>query len=213
MAPKSNDLTWDQSKLNRKARQKNGLIGGTLWFTGLSGSGKSTIAKALEEKLVDDGYAAYRLDGDNVRYGLNEDLGFSSEDRLENIRRVAHVAALFSDAGLFVITANISPLMMHRDLARSIHEKADLPFAEIFIDAPLSICEARDPKGLYAKARQGDLKNMTGIDAPFEPPTQSDIHIPTHKLNIEEAVISIYNHALAWREGSSSQHAHRTTPK
>lgn len=141
-----------------------------MWLTGLSGSGKSTIAVELERRLIEAGRPAYLLDGDNIRHGLNGDLGFSAADRDENVRRVAHVARLFADAGLVAIVPVISPYRRARDFARRLHDEAGLPFIEVFVDTPLEVCEQRDPKGLYAKARAGDITGMTGIDDPYEPP-------------------------------------------
>ena len=146
----------------------------TVWLTGLSGSGKSSVAVELERQLVQAGRPAYLLDGDNLRMGLNGDLGFSAADRAENVRRVAHVARLFADAGLVSIVPLISPYREGRDLARRLHEAAELRFAEVFVDTPLAVCEARDPKGLYAKARAGELKGMTGIDDPYESPVNPE---------------------------------------
>ncbi|HJO20795.1 MAG TPA: adenylyl-sulfate kinase, partial [Acidimicrobiales bacterium] len=147
----------------------------TIWFTGLSGSGKSTVAAACERLLVADGRHAYLLDGDNLRHGLNGDLGFSAEDRDENVRRVAEVARLFADAGVVALVPLISPYRAARDRARALHEAAGVPFYEVFVDTPLEVCEERDPKGLYAKARAGDLTGMTGIDDPYEAPESPDL--------------------------------------
>lgn len=192
------DIVWDPPALDRAARRRAlGLSGGTLWLTGLSGSGKSTLAKALEARLVESGRPAYRLDGDNVRHGLCADLGFSDEDRTENLRRVAHAAALLADAGLVVITASISPRAQQRAAARGIHSKAGLPFREVFIDAPVEVCEARDPKGLYAKARRGEIRGLTGVDAPFEAPERPDLHLRTDALSCEEALDRLMSLALA----------------
>ena len=195
------NLTWDQSLVDRDARKNQlGLVGGTVWLTGLSGSGKSTLARALEAKLVAEGCPAYRLDGDNIRLGLCSDLGFSPEDRSENLRRVAHVATLLADAGLVVITANISPLTSHRAMARQFHDRANLRFAEVFVDAPLTVCEERDPKGLYAKARKGELSNLTGVDAPFEPPMTPDLHIQTATQTVQTSIELLHRLIFGWRE-------------
>jgi bifunctional enzyme CysN/CysC len=148
-----------------------------LWFTGLSGSGKSTIANLLEKRLHADGKHTYILDGDNVRHGLNRDLGFTEEDRVENIRRVGEVAKLLVDAGLIVIVAFISPYRAERQLARGLFNSGE--FVEVFVDTPLEECERRDVKGLYAKARRGELKNFTGVDSDYEPPQSPEIHIQT----------------------------------
>ena len=148
-----------------------------LWFTGLSGSGKSTLANLLEKRLNAEGRHTYLLDGDNIRHGLNRDLGFTEADRVENIRRVAEVARLMTDAGLIVIVSFISPFQAEREFARSLFEPDE--FYEIFVDTPLALCEQRDPKGLYAKARRGELKNFTGIDSSYELPKSPELHLDT----------------------------------
>ena len=151
----------------------------TVWFTGLSGSGKSTLAFAVEQALVAKGVACYVLDGDNIRFGLNRDLGFSPEDRTENIRRIGEVCRLFQDAGLVVLTAFISPYRADRDQVRALHP--DGAFAEVFVDTPIEVCEARDVKGLYAKARAGDIPEFSGISAPYEAPEDPEIRVDTTK--------------------------------
>merc|ERR1719450_989696 len=172
----------------REARWASvGHKGITLWMTGLSGSGKSTISVALEQALVQmqsKQYFVYRLDGDNLRFGLNRDLGFSPEDRKENVRRVAEVSKLFAEAGAIVIAGLISPYAADRQYAREIHVNASLPFMEVFIDAPLKEVEARDPKGLYKKAREGKIKGFTGIDAPYEAPVNPEVHCRTDQLSV-----------------------------
>ena len=176
--------------INKELREKmNGHKGQVLWLTGLSGSGKSTIANALEKELYAEGKKTYILDGDNVRHGLNKDLGFTDKDRVENIRRVAEVARLMSDAGLIVITAFISPFRSEREMARSLFKKDE--FKEIYISTPLKIAEKRDPKGLYKKARKGQIPNFTGIDSPYEKPSQPEIEIDTSKSTITESVKKI----------------------
>merc|ERR1712025_238771 len=160
-------------------------------MTGLSGSGKSTVSVALEHALVNGqpkSYFVYRLDGDNLRFGLNKDLGFTPEDRKENVRRVAEVSKLFAEAGAIVIAGLIAPYAADRQFAREIHEKAGLPFMEVFIDAPLSVVEERDPKGLYKKARAGQIKGFTGIDAPYEAPKNPEVHLRTDQLTIPMSV-------------------------
>ena len=152
-------------------------VGATVWFTGLSGSGKSTVAVEVERQLIAAGRAAYLLDGDNLRHGLNADLGFSAADRTENIRRVGEVARLFADAGVVALVPVISPYAADRDRARSVHEAAGLRFVEVWVDTPLAVCEERDPKGLYAKARAGEIKGFTGIDDPYEPPARPDLRL------------------------------------
>lgn len=161
----------------------------TLWFTGLSGSGKSTIANALESRLNAMGKHTYLLDGDNIRHGLNKDLGFSDEDRAENIRRIGEVCRLFIDAGLIVISAFISPFRSDRQIVRELMEETEL--IEVFIDTSLQICEERDPKGLYKKARKGEIPSFTGISSPYEAPVSPEIHIPTVENSIEQSVDTI----------------------
>ena len=151
----------------------------TVWFTGFSGSGKSTLAFALEEALIAKGVAAYVLDGDNIRFGLNRDLGFAPEDRTENIRRIGEVCRLFQDAGLVVLTAFVSPYVADRDAVRALHPEG--AFVEVFVDTPLDVCEARDVKGLYAKARAGEIPEFTGISAPYEPPADPELRIDTNR--------------------------------
>lgn len=151
------------------------MRGATVWLTGLSGSGKSTVAVEVESQLVTQGRAAYLLDGDNIRHGLNADLGFSDVDRAENVRRNGEVARLLADAGIVAVVPVISPFREGRDQVRRMHEVAGLPFVEVFLDTSLAECERRDPKGLYAKARRGELSGMTGIDSPYEPPLNPDV--------------------------------------
>jgi bifunctional enzyme CysN/CysC len=152
-------------------------VGSTLWFTGLSGSGKSSLAVLAEQRLLAAGRPAFVLDGDNLRLGLNADLGFDMEDRAENLRRIAHVACLLAEAGLVVLVPTISPLVEHRELARGIHERAGIAFREIYLDTPVEVCERRDPKGLYARARAGQITNFTGIDSPYDVPEQPDLRL------------------------------------
>jgi bifunctional enzyme CysN/CysC len=166
-----------------------------LWFTGLSGAGKSTIANALEKQLFALGHHTYLLDGDNVRHGLNRDLGFTDVDRVENIRRIAEVSKLMVDSGLIVISAFISPFRAERDMARSLVEDGE--FIEIHIDTPLEIAEERDAKGLYRKAREGQLKNFTGIDSPYEVPESPDLHIDTTRTDVDQAVQQVIVHLRA----------------
>ena len=160
-----------------------GVHGATVWFTGLSGSGKSTVASAVAVDLTARGVLTYTLDGDNLRHGLNGDLGFSAEDRTENVRRVAEVARLFADAGVVALVPLISPYRAGRDQARAFHDAAGLPFVEVFVDTPLDVCEARDPKGLYAKARAGEITGFTGIDDPYEPPSSADLVLPASEIS------------------------------
>lgn len=187
--PKATNITWHKGAVSPAQRHQNlGQKGCTLWMTGLSGSGKSTVAVALEQTLLARGRHAYRLDGDNIRMGLNRNLGFSPEDRAENIRRIGEVAKLFADAGLIAITSFISPYAADRDSVRKLHEDAGLPFLEIHVDCPLEEAEKRDPKGLYKQARAGKIKGFTGIDDPYEAPRHPECTLRTDKLSIEEAV-------------------------
>jgi adenylyl-sulfate kinase len=165
------------------------LSGATVWFTGLSGSGKSTIANAVAERLLEIGRPAYVLDGDNLRHGLNADLGFSAADRAENVRRVGEVARLMADAGLVVLVPVISPYRADRDRVRTAHDAAGLRFVEIFVDTPLELCEQRDPKGLYAKARAGEVTGMTGIDDPYEPPLSPELVVTPAGLTDQVDVV------------------------
>jgi len=175
-APVSPNVVWHPGDVARVDRWHADRLGGaTVWFTGLSGSGKSTVAVAVERLLLQRGQAAYLLDGDNLRHGLNGDLGFADADREENVRRAGEVARLFADAGVVALVPLISPFRAGRERVRLIHEMADLPFVEVFVDTPIEQCEQRDPKGLYAKARAGELKGFTGIDAPYEAPDDPDL--------------------------------------
>lgn len=175
----STNIVWHESRVSPEFRQKVfGQQGTTLWFTGLSGSGKSTLAFTLEHMLVSAKFKSYVLDGDNIRHGLNNNLGFSDSDREENIRRVGEVSKLFADAGLIVLSSFISPFKKDRQLVRKIHQDAGLNFVEIYIDTPLSVCEERDPKQLYVKARRGEIPNFTGISSPYEEPDNAEIIIP-----------------------------------
>ena len=179
----------EDKKLRSELKSQQSCV---LWFTGLSGSGKSTIANIVEKKLAAQGRHTYLLDGDNVRHGLNKDLGFTDEDRVENIRRIGEVANLMVDSGLIVLTAFISPFIAERQMARSLLEEGE--FLEVFVETPLAIAEERDPKGLYKKARRGDLKNFTGIDSPYEQPEAPEILVDTSSMSAEqcaEKVISI----------------------
>ena len=166
------NLTWHEGALSRADRP---WLGSTVWLTGLSGSGKSTIAVALERRLVLAGRPAFRLDGDNLRHGLNADLGFSPADRDENVRRAGEVAAILAEAGVVAIVPLISPYRAARDRARAVHEARGVPFFEVFVDTPIEVCEERDPKGLYTKARAGELPGFTGIDDPYEAPVSADL--------------------------------------
>jgi bifunctional enzyme CysN/CysC len=172
----SSNVVWHESEVPRDERwAAAGVRGATVWLTGLSGSGKSTVASALTALLTERGILSYTLDGDNLRHGLNGDLGFSADDRAENVRRVGEVARLFADAGAVALVPLISPYRAGRDHARALHEAARLPFLEVFVDTPIEVCETRDPKGLYAKARAGELKGFTGIDDPYEAPLAPEL--------------------------------------
>tara|TARA_B100000530_G_scaffold293048_1_gene210437 strand:+ start:864 stop:1472 length:609 start_codon:yes stop_codon:yes gene_type:complete len=196
---KSTNITWHQSEIDQAAREE--LLkqkGCVIWFTGLSGSGKSTVANQVAAHLHQSGRITYVLDGDNIRHGLNKNLGFSPEDRQENIRRIGEVAKLFADAGLITTTAFISPYRQDRDAVRDIM----LPdrFIEVFVDCPLEVCENRDPKGLYKKARAGELKGFTGIDAPYEAPQSPELVVNTNELDVagctEQVIAYLMEHGL-----------------
>ena len=189
-APKGQNLTWHMGEVDKEARRAaHGHRGAVLWFTGLSGSGKSTIGHRVERMLIERGAFAYVLDGDNIRHGLNSDLGFSPEDRVENIRRIGEVARLFADSGALVVSAFISPYREDRDRVRSLLGPGE--FVEVFVDTPLEVCEARDPKGLYKKARAGEISNFTGLDAPYEAPEHPEVHLETAGLSVDEAAARV----------------------
>jgi adenylylsulfate kinase len=189
---RATNITWHEGHVTREERgQLLKQKGATLWFTGLSGSGKSTIAFALEHALVQRGRLAYVLDGDNIRHGLNKNLGFSAADREENIRRIGEVAKLFADGGVVTMTSFISPYRKDRDTVRALHAEAKLPFVEIFLNTPIETCEQRDPKGLYKKARAGQLKNFTGVDDPYEAPLQPELILDATDTSPQEATVRI----------------------
>lgn len=191
----SDHITWSEGEITRETRiQHFGHRGAVIWLTGLSGSGKSTLSIALEKALFQRGVASFTLDGDNLRHGLCSDLGFSDEDRHENIRRTGETARLMAEAGLVVITALISPFRKDRQKVREICHEAGIPFSEIYINTPLAICEQRDPKNLYKKARAGEIKGFTGIDAPYEAPEKPNLEIKTEKLSIEESLAELLTH-------------------
>ncbi|MEY4210531.1 MAG: adenylyl-sulfate kinase, partial [Pseudomonadota bacterium] len=190
------NIVWHQGQITKIQRQS--LLGetpSTLWLTGLSASGKSTLAYVLEHTLVNAGKPCYVLDGDNIRHGLNSGLGFSQQDRHENIRRISEVAKLMNDAGLIVITAFISPLREDRQMARAIIGEAY--FKEVYVSTAIDVCESRDPKGLYAKARAGEVKEFTGISAPYEPPLNPDLVIDTSQLTMADHLDKLMNLALS----------------
>jgi adenylylsulfate kinase len=183
----STNITWHEGHVTREERERRlGQRGATIWLTGLSGSGKSTLAVAAERALVERGKCAYVLDGDNVRHGLNKNLGFSPEDRTENIRRIGEVAKLFTDAGLLVFTSFISPYRADRDAARALFQEGD--FVEAYVAASLETCEGRDVKGLYQKARAGEIPEFTGISAPYEAPDAPEVVLDTNAKSVEDSV-------------------------
>ncbi len=186
---RSPNVTWHPGALAREERwEALGAPGATLWFTGLSGSGKSTLAAALEAALLAGGRSAYLLDGDNLRHGLNGNLGFSPEDRAENVRRTAHAAALLAEAGVVAIASLVSPYRADRDAARQVHADRGLPFAEVWVATPLEECERRDRKGLYAKARRGEIPEFTGISSPYEEPDDAAVRVDTTGRSIDDAL-------------------------
>ncbi|MHC4218071.1 MAG: adenylyl-sulfate kinase [Planctomycetota bacterium] len=186
------NITWHQGNVSRQERRVNiGQRGATVWLTGLSASGKSTLAAGVEKALLQQGMHAYVLDGDNIRHGLNKNLGFSAEDRAENIRRIGEVTRLFADAGLISITSFISPYRADRDIARELHDHAQLPFLEVYLEVPLEVAEERDPKGLYKKARAGEIKGFTGIDDPYEDPQNAELHLRTDLQTVEQSVQAV----------------------
>lgn len=181
----STNITWHESSVSKEERRKmNGHGSAVLWFTGLSGSGKSTLANTVQRLLLARRVQAYVLDGDNIRHGLNRGLGFSPEDRRENIRRIGEVAKLFVESGQFALTAFISPYREERERVRALLEPGE--FVEVYVKCPLSTCEKRDPKGLYAKARRGEIAGFTGVDAPYEPPSSPELIIDTDRCEVEE---------------------------
>jgi len=192
---KATNVHWHDGEISRDDR--NRLMkqkGVTLWFTGLSGSGKSTVAVALEEALYERGHLSYRLDGDNIRFGINKNLGFSAEDRTENIRRIGEIAKLFVDSSIIALSSFISPYREDRDKVRQLHVESNMPFIEVYVDCALAEAEKRDPKGLYKKARAGEIKNFTGIDDPYEEPINPEIHLRTDQMTLEEEVDTVINY-------------------
>lgn len=186
---KATNVHWHEGDITREHRAKIlGQKGATLWFTGLSGSGKSTVAVALEGALYEAGRLSYRLDGDNVRLGINKNLGFSAEDRTENIRRIGEIAKLFVDTGVIVLSSFVGPYRADRDTVRALHEEAGMDFIEVYVDVPLGVAESRDPKGLYKKARAGEIKNFTGIDDPYEAPERAEITLNSAEMSLEQEV-------------------------
>jgi len=194
---KSKNIFWTEEKITARERAvRTGHRGAVVWLTGLSGAGKSTIAQSIERDLFHRGMNTYVLDGDNIRHGLNSNLGFSPDDRVENVRRVSEVAKLMADAGTVVVTAFISPYRMDRRRAREIALEGNAEFIEVFVDAPLEVCEARDPKNLYKKARAGEIREFTGIDAPYEAPEDPEIVVHTDQQTVDESVATILEQLL-----------------
>ncbi|MFD4818557.1 adenylyl-sulfate kinase [Peribacillus butanolivorans] len=194
----STNVTWHKASLTKELRRKqNGHESTVLWFTGLSGSGKSTIANAVAKELYNRNIRSYVLDGDNIRHGLNKDLGFSEGDRTENIRRIGEVSKLFVDSGQFVLTAFISPFRADRQIVRDLLEEGE--FIEVYIKCPIEECEVRDPKGLYDKARKGIIKDFTGIDSPYEEPEQPEIVLESNQYSVEECVEQVINYLTTKR--------------
>jgi adenylylsulfate kinase len=190
---KPTNITWHETSISKEdRRKKNGHGSCALWFTGLSGSGKSTIANAVSNELFRQGISEYVLDGDNIRHGLNKDLGFSDYDRTENIRRIGEVAKLFVDSGKVVTTAFISPFRSDRDQVRALFEEGE--FIEVFVQCPIEECERRDPKQLYAKARRGEIKDFTGIDSPYQAPELPEITLQSDQVTVEEAVEQVFTY-------------------
>jgi adenylylsulfate kinase len=186
---KATNVYWHDGEVSREDR--NTLLkqkGATLWFTGLSGSGNSTIAVALEKALMEKGHLCYRLDGDNIRLGINKNLGFSAQDRTENIRRIGEISKLFVDTGVIVLSSFVSPYRADRDIVRELHDAGEMAFLEVFVDVPLDVAEQRDPKGLYKKARAGEIKNFTGISDPYEAPLKAELVLNSHEQTLEEEV-------------------------
>ncbi len=186
------NIVWHKHEINKTTRAESlGQKPRVLWLTGLSGSGKYTLANLLEKKLHEQGKHTYLLDGDNVRHGLCGDLGFSDKDRVENIRRISEVAKLFVDSGLVVLTAFISPFQTDRDFCRNLLAEGE--FIEVFVDTPLEVCEQRDPKGLYKKARSGEIKHFTGIDSAYEAPSAPEVHLPYQEESAEDTAERLFN--------------------
>ena len=184
---KATNITWHEHQVSKSERAElNGNKGAVLWFTGLSACGKSTVANTVDHLLHSRGKRTCVLDGDNVRHGLNKNLGFSAEDRAENIRRIGEVAKLYADTGILTCTSFISPYRKDRDEARKLHDEAKLPFVEILVDVPIELCEERDPKGLYKKARAGEIKGFTGIDDPYEAPNGPELTLDADNKSIDE---------------------------
>lgn len=192
----ASNITWHEGLTHAERVDLTKQKGLTVWFTGLSASGKSTIATALEQYLLQNGVNSYRLDGDNIRFGLNKDLGFSEEARNENIRRISEVAKLFADSTTVALTSFISPYRKDRDFGRELHKAAGLPFIEVYVEVPVEVAEQRDPKGLYKKARAGEIKEFTGISAPYEEPLNAEITIKNVDITVEQGVQQVVDYLV-----------------
>jgi adenylylsulfate kinase len=189
---RATNVVWHEGHVERPRRQRLlGQKGCTVWLTGLPSSGKSTIGFSLEHALIEQGRLSYVLDGDNIRHGLNKNLGFSAEDRAENIRRIGEVAKLFADAGAITVTSFISPYRADRDMVRKLHDDAGIPFVEVFVDTPIEVCEQRDPKGFYAKARSGQIKQFTGVSDPYEAPEKPEVVLKNGQAKLEESIATL----------------------
>ena len=194
---KISNVYWDNGQISQVDRDNLiGQKGVTIWFTGLSGSGKSTISAALEKELFRRQKLSYRLDGDNIRLGINKDLGFSARDRTENIRRIGEISKLFVDCGIISLSSFISPYRRDRDWVRELHAQSNMGFIEVFVDCSLAVAESRDPKGLYKRARAGEIAYFTGIDDPYEAPSKPEIHLKTDQLTVEQEVEAIIDHLV-----------------
>ncbi|MFT3930178.1 MAG: adenylyl-sulfate kinase [Spongiibacteraceae bacterium] len=189
---KATNVHWHEGEVTRQDRNRLlNQTGATIWFTGLSGSGKSTVAVALESELLRRNKLSYRLDGDNIRLGINKNLGFSAEDRTENIRRIGEISKLFVDTGVIVLSSFVSPYRADRDLVRKLHDDGGMQFIEVYVDVPLEEAEKRDPKGLYKKARAGQIPNFTGISDPYEAPLKPELVLKTHEMTLQQEVEAI----------------------
>jgi bifunctional enzyme CysN/CysC len=207
--PCSPNVGWQTSRITRERRWESlGRVGATVWFTGLPGAGKSTIAGAVEQRLVASGQSAFLLDGDNLRHGLNGDLGFDERARSENVRRTAHLARLFAESGTIALVGLVSPYAADREEAAALHAAVQLDFIEVFLDVPLELCEQRDPKGLYARARAGELRDLTGVGAPYEAPTQPDLVLGAREETVPGETDRVLE-VLAERGLISSRHSAR----
>ncbi|MCX5649897.1 MAG: adenylyl-sulfate kinase [Planctomycetota bacterium] len=189
---RSSDVTWHDGQISRADRERLlGQHGAVVWFTGLSGSGKSTVAVAVETRLLGAGRLCYRVDGDNLRHGLNKNLGFSPDDRAENVRRTGEVCRILADTGVIVLASLVSPFRAERERVRAMHAEAKVPFMEVFVDVPLEVAESRDPKGLYRKARAGEIKDFTGVHQPYEAPTACELTLPASTQSVDACALQV----------------------